>query len=106
MSALGRQASTDESAFTVSKGLSREEAQAIVPRSRVKRLSEKWGGAVPKSSSQQQLVKKTEAVKVDLTGPTDAVKVDLTDKPRDRQPKMEVVSPDEDVSYGCFCFFE
>lgn len=100
---MHRQASTDESAFTVSKGLSREEAQAIVPRSRVKRLSEKWGGAVPKSSSPSS---KAEAVKVDLTGPTDAVKVDLTDKPRDRQPKMEVVSPDEDVSYGCFCFFE
>mmetsp|Transcript_20799 Transcript_20799/g.65395 ORF Transcript_20799/g.65395 Transcript_20799/m.65395 type:complete len:120 (-) Transcript_20799:202-561(-) len=107
--------STDESAFSQPKGLSREEAVAIVPPSRVKTLTDKWETGSIETTREPKI--EYTYNRVDLTGSYgDGGRVDLTGSYGDGGPghggshrgqdakKSEViVPPEDDFTYGCFC---
>lgn len=82
--------STDESAYSSPKGLTLQEAQEIVPRARVKRLTERWESGMETTrreapTTDAEPAKAEDELKLAMPG-TLHTKVDLTEPPNKGRP--------------------
>ncbi|KAJ8610350.1 hypothetical protein CTAYLR_003876 [Chrysophaeum taylorii] len=96
--------SADASAFSSPKGLSKEEAETIVPRSRVKELTDQWETGRCSSSDD---VGASAPTTVDLTGPPEKGPIFVTrsySEHNDGKKSKKIVAVDDDLTTGCFCF--